>query len=1066
MPDVILFPDDNDPGKVRRVRDATLPLEFTGVVEGDYTAYVAIGAPVSVSSIPVLPSLESAPLLSGEGKIGVPVTIDPGTWSGALTIDLQWCRDGVEIAGATGPEYVPVHEDDLKALSCRVTASNAVGSTVAETASLTVTHVAPVARGGLFDEVFDQFNGQQTISTAQAFTGSSLRFSVSGKNVAIDPDTGVVAIDTSTPLSGTVTVTAQNSGGQAQSSFFVTVEAVETEGKEETDRRADTVMASSVEIEDVKITFSGARPVGHFISGNVGIGDPFVVGTTIVTGYTPAPGFIGERAINGAMLNPLAANSGMGFDGRVVGSYNPDLNAGLNLPIILNPGDSLIIAKSNATAPANDGRNSIEKFVVLTCVAEVPFADSFRPPYVPNHDGSPKRMWRWSDVETNKLGNEDPTVIGETFPTWSSAEAAYERFMVDHIIGWNKWPIYATPLHTGSYGRDTAQAEARGYVMVNCSGSTIEQKKKTLIGQIQRGIDRYAVFKNRFDRGLPAGIPDGGWNVARKFPIMFAGRLLGDNDMLNIDERQPGMATLEQRRDPFPVENRQRFHEDGHPVYVDQKIIDATNAENWVPDYSNTPRPQGRFPQSSYNQPTYYGSGGVASERQNVMSAGVGGHAYQLIYGMSVTAYALACLMMGLRSNWRYEPFFDYAQWWVKIADGLPDPWQRQNGATEDLYPDHPGYDLEWRAASSGGPRPWDGTNITNAGPWVRAMLRQRYQEYNARAPLNWIEPELLSTGELAVGDTVTCRRGCWTGWPLPTYALQWQRNNGSGWVNIPGATSESYVTVSADGGCTLRLMVTATNALGAQTVHSVETLRLPPAGAKPLDFTVVWAASGTSSWGDDWAYDQQENDLGIALLRRPSVVGNPSGYVTDAANGPTIELLTPTGGQTPRVRDTCWFRGPTRPLRGGAGNTASANGSVRVVLRGTGPGGIGISTANPINYLGAQRGSVTNSGGAANINLPVNPNPMAGDGRSRLMIVVSRECVSADTAQIAGTLKGFTFLVQSGSDRSRLAVYLSDDLLNVRTLAASPGTLDLQTAVGNATEWRADYYEIRTILG
>jgi hypothetical protein len=227
-----------------------------------------------------------------------------------------------------------------------------------------------------------------------------------------------------------------------------------------------------------------------------------------------------------------------------------------------------------------------------------------------------------------------------------------------------------------------------------------------------------------------------------------------------------------------------------------------------------------------------------------------------------------------------------------------------------------------------------------------------------------------------------------------------------------------------------------------------------------------VWAVAGTSDWGNDWAYDQQENDLGIALLRRPSVAGNPSGYVTDAASGPTIELLAPAGGQMPRVRDTCWFRGPTKALRGGAGSTATANGSVRLVLRGMGPGGTGILAANPINHLGAQTGSVTNSGGAANIIVPVNPNPMVGDGRSRLMIVVSRECVNADTAQIAGTLSGFTVLVQSGSDRSRLAVYISNNLLDIKTLTVSPGVLDLQTAVGNATNWRADYYEIRTILG
>jgi hypothetical protein len=1064
MPDVILFPDDNDPGKVRRVRDATLPLEFTGVVEGSYTAYVAIGAPVSVSSIPVLPTLESAPILLGEGKIGAPVTIDPGVWSGALVIELQWCRDGVEIAGATGPEYVPVSEDDLKALTCRVLAANAAGNAMAETSPLKITHVAPVAKGMLFDEVFDQFSGPQTVPTAQDFTGSALRFSVSG--AAIDPDTGVVTVNTNSPRSEAVIVTAQNSGGQAQSSFWITVEAAETEGEGEPGTPADTVMASSVEIEDVRITFSEARPVGHFISGNLGLGDPFVIGPTTVTAWTPGPANLSGRDINGAMLNPIPTTSKVGFDGRASGVYDPAKNAGLSLPITLNPGDTLIIAKSNlltgAGAPAGNGSHAVEKFVLLTCLAEVPFADSFRPQPTPNFDGSPKRIWRWSDVDTSLLGAVEPE---PDFPTWASAESAYDRFLPDIVLGWEKYGVNAV-LHTPTYGRDTAAAEAAGFMMVNCSGSTIEQKKRTLIGQIQRGIDRYSFFKDRLDRGAGIGVPEGGWNFARKFPIMFAGRLLGDVDMLNIDQRVTGSNTPEKLRDPFPSENRSRFAEDGHPVYVDQKIIDATNAPDWDPDYGDTSRPQGPFPQAAYGMPAYFGSGGNSAKQRRNMSAGVGYHAYQMIYGMSCSTYALAALMMGLRPQWRYEPFFDYIQWHIRITDGLPDPWQFQNGSEVKLYADLPGYDLEWRAASSGGPRAWDGVHITNAGPWVRSMLRNRYGAFNTRAPLNWIEPELISAGDLVVGDTVTCRRGCWVAWPLPTYILQWQRNSGSGWTDITGANAEDYVTQPADGGCTLRLKVTATNAEGFAEAFSAVTQQLPAAGAKPLDFTVEWAVSGTSNWGNDWAYDQQENDLGVALLRRPAVVGNPSGYVTDAASGPTIELLTPAGGQTPRVRDTCWFRGPTWALRGGAGNTAAANGSVRLVLRGTGPGGTGISTSNPISHLGEQTGFVTNGGSGANVTVPVNPSPMVGDGRSRLMIVVSRECESADTAQIVGTLNGFTFLVQSGSDRSRLAVYLSDDLLDVETLSASPGVLDLQTAVGNATNWRADYYEIRTILG
>ena len=58
----------------------------------------------------IKPEMVAAPTLSGTGKIGAAVTVDAGSWSGkpAPTTALQWCRDGVEIAGATAASYLPM----------------------------------------------------------------------------------------------------------------------------------------------------------------------------------------------------------------------------------------------------------------------------------------------------------------------------------------------------------------------------------------------------------------------------------------------------------------------------------------------------------------------------------------------------------------------------------------------------------------------------------------------------------------------------------------------------------------------------------------------------------------------------------------------------------------------------------------------------------------------------------------------------------------------------------------------------------------------------------------------
>ena len=107
-----------------------------------------------------------------------------------------------------------------------MTATNGAGSLAAETAALAISYVAPALVGELFDEVFDQGVGAETIATAQVFAGEALSFAAEGLGVTIDPLTGVLTVSTDAALSGeTVTVTATNSGGSAAASFLLTVEA-------------------------------------------------------------------------------------------------------------------------------------------------------------------------------------------------------------------------------------------------------------------------------------------------------------------------------------------------------------------------------------------------------------------------------------------------------------------------------------------------------------------------------------------------------------------------------------------------------------------------------------------------------------------------------------------------------------------------------------------------------------------------------------------------------------------------------------------------------------------------
>ena len=93
------------------------------------------------------PALLAGPRLTGSGKIGSAVSVDPGVWSGSPRLALQWRRNGSPIPGGTDPIYVPVDSDDLTDLTCTITAINPAGSASAGTPSLFITHVSPGALG-------------------------------------------------------------------------------------------------------------------------------------------------------------------------------------------------------------------------------------------------------------------------------------------------------------------------------------------------------------------------------------------------------------------------------------------------------------------------------------------------------------------------------------------------------------------------------------------------------------------------------------------------------------------------------------------------------------------------------------------------------------------------------------------------------------------------------------------------------------------------------------------------------------------------------------------------------
>ncbi len=105
------------------------------------------------------PAVEAPPVLAGSGRIGAQQTCANGLWNdfafaqpsgSAYPFDgVQWLRDGIPIAGQTGPTYVPGAGDAGHQLSCTTTATyTLLGVTASATSQAVAVSAAPSGPAG------------------------------------------------------------------------------------------------------------------------------------------------------------------------------------------------------------------------------------------------------------------------------------------------------------------------------------------------------------------------------------------------------------------------------------------------------------------------------------------------------------------------------------------------------------------------------------------------------------------------------------------------------------------------------------------------------------------------------------------------------------------------------------------------------------------------------------------------------------------------------------------------------------------------------------------------------
>jgi hypothetical protein len=233
-----------------------------------------------------------------------------------------------------------------------------------------------------------------------------------------------------------------------------------------------------------------------------------------------------------------------------------------------------------------------------------------------------------------------------SIPDVEEMESDFERVWLDHVheyLGSYLHPSENIPVANG-YGQYMSMKIGDAALLLNLdfSGLPGSPSKDTLaIELVQLGIDLAGIADN-------SGYwpPNGGHNVGRKWPVLFAGLMLDDDHM-----KQVGTWTT-------------MFQEDATTFYVTQDDVDRTHSAQWNPDLrAGTPLP---YETDNITLPEWGIRHATDPYRDNMLWDTV----YRDINGSAFAGFVLAAHIMGQKEAWNHAALFDYEDRWWGITGG------------------------------------------------------------------------------------------------------------------------------------------------------------------------------------------------------------------------------------------------------------------------------------------------------------------------------------------------------------------------------------------------------------
>lgn len=371
---------------------------------------------------------------------------------------------------------------------------------------------------------------------------------------------------------------------------------------------------SSVSQFGITWVFDKEYPCGQFANG-----DWWVAGPVVVIEITPGL----SDGKNGSMANPMPAQE-QGYDSRAW-NFNPSLT--VQMPFKMDVDVSLVSTISNSDTGS---RKVIElkTAAVLTCLAKVPPTGTFRPPFC----GTNKPLHNVSQLRRELLPSLAP-VAGA--PILSEAERWFERPWISHLNHYKSQDIHPAD-NMPNYGREVAQQTGDASLLLTLD---IPKKETLLIRFVQYGIDNYGIFSS-------GGFwpHNGGHQMGRKWPILFAGLMLEDAPMNSIgsDPRKGSELT---------------FQEDDQTFYVTQAEVNATHDPRWSPSHPSFSVIALAYEEANIGLPEW-GIGHLKkSSGDNMHFAGA---QYRSVNLSGMAGIVLAARIFKQVDAWNHPPLFDY----------------------------------------------------------------------------------------------------------------------------------------------------------------------------------------------------------------------------------------------------------------------------------------------------------------------------------------------------------------------------------------------------------------------